>query len=375
MAGRQKKIEKQFNENASLYLIFGEDQYPANKKAREIVDRLCPVESQAFGLEIIDGSADKADEAIDALSRCSDALRTLGFMGDSKVIWLKGATFFGSSRTAQAKDVKALVEQFVKGLKSDLLQEHKLVITAPKIDKRSAFYKACDAVGNTLEFALPEQGYKADQAAQQKAREAFAEKGLSIPPQVLNMFVEKTSADTQQIVQEVEKVSLYLGDRKKVEPEDIELMVSTSKESAFWDFADAVAEQRMTDALRIFRQLRFQGIQPVGLIINLETRFKELLFYRECLEQRWLAVSGQAPWFKAAWHPSPEMVKAIEKMPTDPTKTNPFRAGRLASQARKFPKNKLIDGLAKVLKTHEQMVSSPVPAEMLMEYLLVRLFV
>ena len=63
------------------------------------------------------------------------------------------------------------------------------------------------------------------------ASDAFRKAGLNIGPDALGEFLEKTGTDTRQIVQEVEKLSVYLGDRKNVQVADVHAIVSPSREA------------------------------------------------------------------------------------------------------------------------------------------------
>ena len=86
------------------YLYMGDDEYPLNLAARQLVNALVPPANQAFGLEVIEGRADSGEDAIQVTKRCHEALVTPGFlMTGSKVIWWRGVSFLeGSSDKDEA---------------------------------------------------------------------------------------------------------------------------------------------------------------------------------------------------------------------------------------------------------------------------------
>jgi DNA polymerase-3 subunit delta len=378
MVARQKSAAKKDAEKApsgpvQVHMVFGEDEYMVSSTARQLVDELCPPADQAFGLETVDGGSGTVDEAIRAVNQCLDALQTVGFMGGRKVVWFKGVSFLSETIVGRSKDVKGALDKLTALLKSGLGPDQVLLISATKVDKRSAFYKTCQSVGRLQEFAMPERSYQAEKPAREKVAELLKASGFSFNDAVVHAFVERAGFDTRQIVMEVEKLRLYLGSRKDVKLEDIDAIVSRTRESEAWDFADAVAEGDLKKSLNILRQLLFQGESAVGLIISLERRFKELLILRECIDKRWLKLSGDDRWTKAFWSDEPGVDAKLSALAKDPRSTNPFRIGILAGQARKYSVDKLFRFQEWTLQTHEQLVSSRVPPNLLLEFLVIKL--
>ena len=205
------------------------------------------------------------------------------------------------------------------------------------------------------------------------ASDAFRKAGLNIGPDALGEFLEKTGTDTRQIVQEVEKLSVYLGDRKNVQVADVHAIVSPSREAISWDLADAVGSRDLTRALKVLRQLLFQGENEVGLIIGLEGRFRDLILYREALDRRWLSVGGEEPWLKVEWRQSPEVDEFASSLAKDPRTVNIYRAGKLVAQARRFSRQELVRCQALTLAAHESIISSTYAKELNLEFLLMKL--
>ncbi|MFH0953941.1 MAG: DNA polymerase III subunit delta [Verrucomicrobiota bacterium] len=354
----------------SLHLIYGEDEYPVSTHARELVDRLCPPAEQAFGLEIVEARANSATEAIAAIRRCLDALQTIGFLGGRKVVWLRDANFFSGA----SEDVRNVVQDLVEMIKGGFPPGQVLVVSASKVDGRFAFLKACQAAGEVREFSLPEKSKQVEQQAAAWAETAFRDAGLRASDAALEEFLERTGPDSRQIAQEVEKLRTYLGDRKEVGPEDVEAIVSRSRETEVWDFADAVGERDLPDALRVLRLLLFQGENALGLLISLENRFRELILYRQYLDRGWLHVTGDARWRKAEWKSAPEADAFLSSLPRDPRQLHPYRLLKLMEQAGKYSVQELLRCQALVVEAHETFVSgSPQTKDLLPEFLVIRL--
>jgi DNA polymerase III subunit delta len=341
--------------------------------ARELVDRLCPAAEQALGLEIVEGACGTKEEAIAAVGKCLEGVCTPGFLGSRKVVWLRNVSFLSEEAPGRFEDVKAAVAELTAEIKRGLPEGQILVISSPKVDRRSSFYKTCQSLGALKEFLPPDKPYLMERQAKETAAAMMSAAGLRCPARALEMFIERTGTDTRQIHQEIEKLAAYLGQRTQVEPEDVLAIVSPAREAAYWDFAEAFGQRDAVAALRALRQLMFQKEEPVGLIISLENRARDLLLFRECLDRRWLRLEGGGDWQKAAWSPSPDADAALSDLSPDPRQMNPFRAGKLAMQASRFSPAELLRALEELVRAHERMVSSNVPPDLLLELTLVRL--
>lgn len=359
--------------DAAVHLVFGEEEYLVSTAAKELVHKLCPPAEQAFGLELIEARVDNSAEAVSVIRRAIEALQTIGFMGGRKTVWLKDANFLGGTPTSETADVKTQLEDLTAMIKKGLPPGQTLVISALKVDGRSAFFKACQGGGAVTKFEVPAQGYKVEQQARDRAMQALREHGLAVREGVLEELLGRTGTDTRQIVQEVGKLAVYMGKRREVTVADIRDIVSHAREALAWDLADAVGNRDLEAALKVLRQLAFQGENVVAIIAGLENRIKDLLLYRECMERRWLTLDGTPPWMKASWRSGPEVDEALGGLAKDPRQANPWRAGILGAQAKKFTRAELLAAQRLVLDTHEKLFTSAVPKELLLEILVLKL--
>jgi DNA polymerase-3 subunit delta len=358
---------------AAVYLIFG-DEYLVSLKAREIVDSLVPPADQAFGLEVVDGNAENIESAIRAVDRCVEAVRTVGFMGAGKVVWFRDVNFLQETVTGRNKDVKDRLDGLSAIVTKGIPKGQNLVVSASKLDKRQAFYKEFKKSAEVIEFEVPDKAYLAEKRAGPVVADCFRKAGLKAGSGVVELFLDKVGTDTRQIVNEVEKLAVFLGSRKDVKVSDIEAVTSSSREAAFWDLADAVGSRDLKRALEILRQLVFQGESPIGLIVSLENKVRELLIYREALDNGWLA-GGRGPYGDGVqWaEVPPEIDGMLSGFQKDPRAGNPYRMKILAGQAERYSMKELHECRRAVLAAHEKLVSSGLPDEAIMEPLLVEM--
>lgn len=351
-----------------IHLVFG-DEYLATAKAKSIVAISVPDALDPLAVETVDGQRDTVAEAVEALGRCREALGTLGFFGGGKkVVWFRGVSFLTDTPAGRSEHVKTALGRLTEMLKRGLSDGVVLVLSAPRVDKRTAFYKAMQELGEVHEFAVPD---KPGPANRQRAGEvvdgALEQAGVAMSGEVREAFLEKVGNDTRTILNEVGKLATYLGKRRAATMEDMEAITSTSRDAAAWDIQDAVGERSLGKALAVARRLIFQRESPMALIALIENRLRDLIVYREALDRGWLR--------DGRWARLPEGAEVLlaDGLGKDYHGMHPFRLGILARQAQKFSGRELARALQQAMVAHRQLVTSSVPAPMVLELLMLRI--
>lgn len=362
------------SEKTHIYLIFGNDDYQVAQKARAIVDGLVPPDNAVFGLETIDGAADTVAAAQECIGKAVEALQTLGFMSTQKVVWFKDVSFLTDNVVGRSESVKTKLAGLTDVIKA-LPEGVELIVSSPKVDKRYAFYKACKQHGVTHEYAVPERAYEAERYALNFVRGRLSEKSISMHGNVIQLFIERVGYDTSRLVSELDKLLVFLGDRKQAGEDDVMAITASSRDALIWDLSDAFGDRDLTRAIAVMRQLFFQKEHPIGMIRTLENRVRDLTIYREGLRRKWIVVSSSSRGQSAKWVGLPPEGEQLcsSVMASDPRKMHPFRAGILAKQARRFSLNALQTCREALLAAHEELVSSAAPDQLTMEVLLVKM--
>ena len=358
------------------YLFVGNDDYPLSLAARQLVNERVPLAEQAFGLEVIEGRASTIDEALATIKRCHEALVTPGFlMVRGKVIWWRMVSFLGDAEVVGNEDVKAEMKDLASALEDGRAGEATLLVTAPAVDKRSAFYKLFASRFEVREFMLPDKAYLVERVGRDKIRMALEEKGISADTDAVELMLSRVGADSRLIAAETEKLALFLGDRRRVGLKDVQVVVSSTLTSVMWDLQDAVGDRRLPDALEVLRELLASKEHALAIVSSLMGRMRDLLLYREALDQGWLRIKGGGRGDSAEWGEVPggvdEVLSSVLKR--DPRTVHPFVVGKMAQQARRFSVAALRRNQRLLMDTYETLVSSRVPEQTELELMLVRI--
>lgn len=358
-----------------VYLIYGEDEFQVSAKARNLIDQMIPPEEQTMGLEIIGGKANKVSEALQILRQCIEAVRTIGFLGGRKVVWLRNVTFFDQGIVGKSKAVQEPVKDLISTITTGMPDAHALVITAPSVDVKSALFKTCRRLGEVIPFEAPKP-WKRDKPAAQYAGKAFRHYGLHATQEVIATFVEKVGTDSRQIEQEISKLSAFLDTRKDVRLDDLDRVVCAARDMFTWDLEDAVGEGDLERSITFVRQLLFQKNDPIRLIMCIEKRFRFLSVFREALDNQWLRLSTADKWgggLSKEGMPANMDQLLSQALSSEKRKMHPFVMEKLARHAAGFSRRQLIDCRQLILQTRRKMVSSNVPSPLLLEMLVIKL--
>ena len=95
----------------NIHAVVGSDEAEVKRVAAELATNLTPPDAGDFGLEMIDGAADNAEQAAARIRSTIEALQTLPFFGSTKVVWLKNANFLGDDQKARSAAVQSALEE------------------------------------------------------------------------------------------------------------------------------------------------------------------------------------------------------------------------------------------------------------------------
>lgn len=334
-----------------VYVFSGEDEYISAQAAAELVDRLVPAGERTLGLEVVMGAARNAAEAADIIARCAEALRTPGFMGARKVVWLKNASFFDRGNVARSTPVIEALAGLARVVAGRLPANNILVLTAPAFDKASPFCKACIAKGEIVDQGKLNFWDKA-KAAEGFVSAMLRKDNLKAQPGTAEAIVARAGTDSRLLAGEIKKLALYAHPSREIGPGDVSVIVSPSREGVFTDLADAASARDLPGALVVLRQLMFHNESAIGMISFLESRFRLLYFLRRAESEGERDVGALL---------SAGGGKAV----------NPYYLKRLASQARNFSVAELEGIRQAIIDTRLKLVSSSVGQNLLLEKLLV----
>jgi DNA polymerase-3 subunit delta len=102
-------------------------------------------------------------------------------------------------------------------------------------------------------------------------------RGLSIARDAALYLVQITGNDLQKLLNELEKIEIYIKGKKTVTYEDVKTVAGDFREYSSFDLAAAIGARSRDKALLILTRLLQEGEAPVGLLGSIAWNFRRLL--------------------------------------------------------------------------------------------------
>lgn len=373
--------------SANIRAVVGSDEAEVKRVAAELATNLTPQGAGDFGLEVIDGAADNAEQAAARIRSTIEALQTLPFFGSTKVVWLKNANFLGDDQKARSAAVQSALEE-LSDLLDGLGSEITFLMSATEADKRRGFYKALVKRAELQVFDRLDSGRAGwEEEATDIVRLRAKKRRLEFDDDALDLFVLLTGGDTRQIENELEKIDTYCstdiqpvrqaGTARMAAPRvTIDLVreiVPLSRAGIIFELSNALAARDLEQALTLVRRLLDQGESAIGILLAaIMPTIRNLLLAKDLMEQHRLPRPHSPFQFISAINRLPP--KATEHLPRKKDgSVNAYALGIAAQHAHHFDTNQLIDAMRACLTANVQLVTTQLDHELILTEVVVKL--
>jgi DNA polymerase-3 subunit delta len=246
--------------------VAGSDEAQVREEAHSTFNELAEDPNDEFANETLSGAADNSEEAFQVCMRAAEALQTVPFFG-SKVVWLKGVTFLADNVTGRAERTLEGLESLRGVLEAGLPDGVTFLLSATAIDKRRSFWKFVESRSDVRVFEkidTSRDGWQEQVAAVVERR--AADLGFRFESEALELFVMLAGEDTGQIATELEKLDLFLGERREVEVDDVRQMVPLSRAGVVFEIGNAIQVGEVGRALELIDRQMAQGDNAIGIL-------------------------------------------------------------------------------------------------------------
>jgi DNA polymerase-3 subunit delta len=357
-----------------IYAVVGTDEAEVKHVAAELANNLTPSGAGEFGLEIIDGAADNADQAATRIRSAIEALQTLPFFGSTKVIWLKNANFLGDDQKARSAAVQSALQELSELLDRGVGSEITFLISAAEVDKRRAFYKTLVKRAEVQVFDRLDSGRAGwEEEATEIVRLRAKKQKLEFDDDALDLFVLLTGGDTRQIDNELEKLDTFLGKDRLVRVDLVRELVPLSRAGVIFELSAALAARDLELALTLVRRLLDHGESAIGiLLVAIVPTVRNLLLAKDLMERHRLRPPHSPFQFISAINRLP--AKATEHLPRKKDGSiNAYALGIAAQHAHQFETNQLIKAMRACLEANLQLVTTQLDHELILTEVVVKL--
>ncbi|NSW89308.1 MAG: DNA polymerase III subunit delta [Firmicutes bacterium] len=278
----------------SLYLFYGPEEYLKKYYMGSIEEIILEKSTRALNKIVME---DKVE-----VSKIIDNCDTYPVFSQKKVVVVKNSGLFKGSEGSK-EDTGKLID-YMKNIPPFTC----LIFYETEVDKRLRIYNAIKKEGLIVEF--PYQ--KSYDLAKWVVKVAKANK-KEISMETASILVEKSGQEMTEILNEINKLIVYTGEKKVIESEDVREVCNTSIKSKIFDLTDAIVEKDIAKSLKYLDDM-ITLREPVPIIIYMIARQ-----FRQILEAKILAGSGAG------------LKEIASKL-----KVSPYIAGKIQKHAEQF---------------------------------------
>jgi DNA polymerase-3 subunit delta len=336
----------------AAYVFVGDEAFFRKRFRDAILDHLVPADLRDFSIF-------EFDLAENDLAEVLDRARTPSLMAPFQVFFVRGVkNLFGRGSN---EEKLAAIEEYCKNPNPDALivfvADHISIpadVRKMEMQDKERYQRIRDTMGSycgIVELARVEEG-----EAVRWISDYCTGRGVRIEADGARELVDALGGDMMMISNELEKLILYVGEKKRITLGDVETMVLAAKQRSLYELTDAISSKDRVRALEILDAILISGEgeeAAIGHVYMLAKTFRQMLVIleRNVRDQRML--------WAALWQGF---------------RVPPFAADDIIKQARRYKnRRELTRAIRLVAKADLALRSNPVSKRMVLERLVIDL--
>lgn len=255
------KLEIKNESLGKLYLFCGEEEYLKKFYLGKIEEIILRDDQTGLNKIVIDGKTE--------VSKIIEACETMPFFGEKKLVVVKNSELFQSKKGNSSKDNK---KDEVLGYIQNIPSYTCLVFYEESIDKRLKIVGAVKKYGMMVEFP-----FQKPPELVRWAIKVFRSYNRVINENTASYLINICESGMTEILNEINKVVLYLGERQEATIDDIKKVCTKSIKSRIFDLIDAVAERKLDTALKLLNDMMILKEPLPKILFMIAKQLRQLL--------------------------------------------------------------------------------------------------
>jgi DNA polymerase-3 subunit delta len=245
-----------------IYLLYGEEAYLRKQYADKLKNALLSPDD-SMNCSVYSGKDINVGEVVDTAG-------TMPFFAERRVIVIENSGWCKSGNERMAEFIKAVPDTTY------------IIFVEEEVDKRGKLYKA-----------ITSKGYAALCQVQDEATlktwvlKLLKQENKLITSDALELLLEKTGPNMENIRREVEKLVCYRYYDEGITAKDVEDLCSVQIQNQIFDMVEAVAMKNQKKALELYYNLIALKEAPFKILALISRQFNMLLQVREMSKLRY----------------------------------------------------------------------------------------
>ncbi|MFA7683211.1 MAG: DNA polymerase III subunit delta [Syntrophales bacterium] len=204
---------------------------------------------------------------------------------DDRETWLPRLVALSMDQGGNGRAIRGGREEYLAELlRSRIPPENHLILVAEAVDRRKKMFRFISEQGVVLHFPKVRTEQRQKERLMNQARKMLASCGKTLAGEAWETLGRKTGFQLRESIQAVEKLIVFVGDRKRISAEDVEAVVGKSREDSVFALVAAMTERNLAGSLRVFQDLLLQGVSPLMILGMISRELRNLLHAKLLLQ-------------------------------------------------------------------------------------------
>jgi DNA polymerase III subunit delta len=190
-------------------------------------------------------------------------------------------------------------------------------------------------------------------------------------------LISRIGPNARQLDGEIEKLSLYVGERTAISLADVTAVCTRNKTARAFALGDALGDRNLPALLRRLDEelwaMNFDSKKSeIGLLYGLITKVRAMIFLKEMMCEGWIRPGSSYGNFQKQLQDVP-----VEHLPADkrfnPLAVNAYVLFKALPQAKNYTQAELIAAMDLLLRCNQRLVTSGLDEAMVLQQALVQI--
>lgn len=245
-----------------LYYLYGDDYYLIEESIKSIKDRVISDDSNGLNYEVFYAGNNSVTDIV-------NAAQTIPFLSNKKCILIKEASRLSPKES----------ERFMSYI-SDPSDFTCLVFIGEKANLRQKFFLQFQKSGVIVKLNHPHNRELPFWI--QRLAKSFDKR---ISKEATTFLIDIVGNNLLQIHNEIEKVSIFTGEKRKIDVEDVQAIITELKIGSIFDLIDSVVNKNNENALKIMNKMLVSGEDQLMILGMIIRQFRLILRAKDMLQR------------------------------------------------------------------------------------------
>lgn len=309
-----------------VYFLYGDEPYLINQCVNRFKYAVLDESTMDFNYSLF--YAGEAD-----ITQVKDTVETLPVFTPQRLVILKNI-----------QDLKDSALQELESVLTNPVESTVFVLFADKVDKRKKVIKNLLDNAVSVEFKKPYENQ-----VPQWITHICREQNLKIGHDAIHRLHRLVGNNLTELENQIFKIQDYIGGKNQIELEDVNTVVSVSREESVFDFTKAIGQKDRVKALEQLVSLMDQGQNEISIVSLLARHMRVLLTVRAGMDQ---GIGGAK-------------LASLANVPS-------YYIESYCDQARIWPIRKIEEAITVLHETDKALKSSPLSSHIWLENLVLK---